>query len=463
MTSPRSDDATNEDADRRIRSYLEGTITPDEFAALEASLADDAALRERFLREANLTTALEDAAIAEAAPKPEVAPVPPQRSLARLLPWSIAAAALVGLFTLAIWPNSDAVEQPAIAMVTGLDGSLVWTGDRGRVVREIAKGQPLAGGTIEGLTPDSWFELTFVDGSKVVLVGRSTLTFADDGQKRLRLREGTFTADVQPQPSGRPMVIDTRTATYEVVGTAFRLDAGLTASVLNVREGTVQATRRSDGASVPVTAAHRVVAAAGGELVATPIPAVVRSWQSLIASGPDQLSGQRSMYGDWTASTGDAPARLRTIPFTVTPDDDAHRGLDRPLTIYTTALPVSTGDTPPVLLDAGSVVRVAASVATDRTVFVGLTLRDREGNFAGRYQVTLPVNELRRDGHLTGSQLLVALPVDRFTLDPSLASLRDRLPSSLDGLIVETCWCHTLLDPAGLAIESIAIESPSAD
>ena len=64
-----------------------------------------------------------------------------------------------------------------VARITGLSGSLIWRGDRGEVVSELTIGTELAGGTIEGMAPDSWFELMFRDNSTVMIAGVSMLTF----------------------------------------------------------------------------------------------------------------------------------------------------------------------------------------------------------------------------------------------------------------------------------------------
>ena len=97
-------------------------------------------------------------------------------------------------------------EVEPIAKVGGLSGSLIYTGDRGIVRKDLKEGDSLEGGTIEGMTPDAWFELEFSDGSTMMISGNSMLTFSDDGQKKLRLKEGGFSANVNPQPKGKPML-----------------------------------------------------------------------------------------------------------------------------------------------------------------------------------------------------------------------------------------------------------------
>ena len=90
-----------------------------------------------------------------------------------------------------------------IARITGLNGTLTWIGDGGQIVQGagspqtqtrwsnvLSEGAELPGGTIEGMAPDSWFELEFLDGSTGMISGDSILTFSDQGQKELRLKQG---------------------------------------------------------------------------------------------------------------------------------------------------------------------------------------------------------------------------------------------------------------------------------
>ena len=178
------------------------------------------------------------------------------------------------------------VSDVSIARITGLSGSLTWTGDRGQIVRDVKVGTELAGGTIEGMAPDSWFELQFNDGSTVMISGTSMLTFADLGQKELRLREGIFSANVVPQPEGKPMLIHTPSALLEVLGTQFDVEARLDSTRLNVTEGKVRVRRLSDGREVDVPAKHRVIAEGDGDLALQRLPESVNHWKSQLNLRP---------------------------------------------------------------------------------------------------------------------------------------------------------------------------------
>ena len=423
--------------------YLSGEIDAEGLKELERRLSSDGEARAAFLREANLTAALEALALGEAAmtERTQRGPVG-QRAARRALPWLVSACAAAAVL-LMLWPR-----EPAVATVTGLDGSLLWTGDRGRVIRDLSVGDGLGGGTIEGMTPESWFELTFRDGTRAVIVGRSTLTFSDEGRKRLRLREGTLTADVSPQPAGRPMLVQTRAAEYEVLGTRFQLDADLAGSALSVSEGTVQATRRSDGRTVAVPADHRVVADASGDFEPSAVPRVVSRWRSDVPGGPSP--GRGWMYGDWRPAANDLPAALGTVPYT----------LEDGRTIHTAAIGVGG---PPVALDEGSALRLRARVESLEHVFFGMTLLRPGGEFAGRYQVAASVDLLKEEAVLRDGVLEMTLPAAWFTLDPSLEDIRGRLPETLEGLLVESVWAHTLFDPAGLAVEAVEITLPEPE
>ena len=73
--------------------------------------------------------------------------------------WGLLAAALVaiGLFIKFTEPRQDTKMELPIAKITGTSGPLLWTGDGGRVNRNLTTGYKLSGGTIEGMATDAWF------------------------------------------------------------------------------------------------------------------------------------------------------------------------------------------------------------------------------------------------------------------------------------------------------------------
>ena len=349
-------------------------------------------------------------------------------------PWAVAAAAVIVLTT-SFYFLRPIAERP-IAKVTGLNGSLQWTGDGGRVFHDLRVGTELPGGTVEGMTPGSWFELEFDDGSTVTISGNSTLTFSDHGQKKLYLKEGSVSGNVKPQPAGKPMLIYTRSAMLEVLGTQFEVEAGLAATMLNVSEGKVRVRRFSDGNTVDVPAKHRVIAAADQEMLPMLAPEAANRWKSQLHLGPD------GTYGKWSPETDTQDAKLGAIPYTIPQE----------VTIYTAAFVVLRGDKPPVILRPDSVLRIRGHIASRNEVYFGITVRQPKGEFAGRFQTIRPAVEFPG-----GRDFEVLLKLRDFSLDPSLAEMKGKLPSVPFDLVVESIWCHTLDQQAGLEIFEVEL------
>ena len=272
--------------------------------------------------------------------------------------WAVAAVVVIGLFIQFSGQQPEAKPELPIAQITKLSGPLLWTGNGGQVNRNLQAGSQLFGGTIEGMAPDSWFELELNDGSQVVIAGNSMLTISDLGQKELRLREGSFSANVVPQPEGKPMLVRTRSALFEVMGTRFSVDAGLSSSTLTVNEGKVRATRLSDGSTVEVAAKHRVVAALDCELVPEKMPESVTLWQSHLENG------RKGNHGEWMPANGAEPAHLKTVPYTLPAKDDRKQR-----TIHTLSMPVSSGDHPPVILQPETKIRVRGKIASSHRIW----------------------------------------------------------------------------------------------
>ena len=351
--------------------------------------------------------------------------------------WTAATIAAAALLASLYFQQPNPPRQ--IAKVTGLSGSLQWTGDGGRVVRDLRADTQLSGGTIQGMAPDSWFELQFNDGSTVTISGHSMLTFSDYDQKELHLKEGNLSCDVMPQPAGKPMLIHTRLAVLEVLGTKFDVEAELAATVLNVTEGKVRVRRLSDSSTVDVPAKHRVTAAADRDMSPERVPDTVTRWKSRLHLGPD------GTYGKWSPAANGKEAALSAIPYSV-------QLPHRTFTIYTESMGVSRGDSPPVILQTDSQIKVRGRIQSARKMYFGVTLRSLNGEFAGRFQTTRPGMEFR-----DGEAFELTVPLQEFTLDPSLNEARKKLPGNPFDLVVESIWCHTLDKPAGLKIVEVEL------
>ena len=338
--------------------------------------------------------------------------------------------------------NSDEASTSieSIAQITGLSGSMIWTGDRGQILREITVGTELAGGTIEGLSPDSWFELQFQDDSEVTISGASMLTFSDDGQKRLRLREGRMSADVARQPNGKPMVIQTRSATLTVLGTSFDVEADLPATAVSVREGTVRVTRTSDGKVIDVPANHRVVAAADRDLERKQITDIVHSWKSRIDQGPDES------YGKWLAATDTHPAFLKAVAFV--PKENPN------VVLYLLGLGVRSDEGGPVQVNQESHFEIRGKMEVETEIYFGIQVAYANGDFAGKFLSRCTVE---RDA---SGDFVASADLPEFGLDPSVAAYKEKLAPSPIGLFVNGVWSFThSKTPSGLRISDVNLTS----
>jgi len=432
--------------------YLDGNILPEEEAQVTDLLRRDPQAR-AFLRDvAEQAVTAADMELVEARQQGELdarqdwmgnrheALSGIGRTRVRLArwPWAVAAAAVVALFASVYfqWPSAE----PDIAEITGLSGSLQWTGDGGRIFHDLRVGTKLPGGTIEGMVPGSWFKLEFNDGSTVTISGNSTLTFSDYGQKKLHLKEGSVSGNVKPQPAGKPMLIYTRSAMLEILGTQFEVEAELATTTLNVSEGKVRVRRLSDGVTVDVAAKHRVVAADDRDMRPVPVPEAVDRWKSQLHLGPEKV------YGKWSPKTATEEAKLKTIPLTI----------PQGLTIYTAAIRVSRGDTPPVILHPGCLLRVRGHITSSHKVYFGVTVMYPGGGFAGRFETIRPAIEFPG-----GEDFEVLLNLRDFRLDPSLVEIKDKLPSTPFHLVVESIWCHTRDKSSGLEITEVELQPPA--
>ena len=441
-----------------IDRHLRGELTELEKERLAELLDRDSSARRDFVEHAQWDTRLADVLRATvdnsaslhtqtATDSPEamlasrvIVTIPeqtPTKTVTRTL-LAIAALIIIGL-SISLYIQQPTTERE-IANIAGLSGPLQWTGDGGRVFHDLRVGAGLPGGTIEGMAPASWFELEFNDGSTVTISGNSMLTFSDHGQKKLHLRKGSVSGNVRRQPADQPMLIHTRSAMLEVLGTQFEIEAGLSTTMLNVSEGKVRVTRLSDGSTVDVPAESRVVAAADQELSPLPVPKSVSRWKSQLDLGPD------GTYGKWSPKTDEEDAKLRAIPYTI-PDGR---------TLYVTGFGVSRGDKPPVKLQQDSRFRVRGRIESSHEVYFGVTVRHPNGEFAGRFQTIRPAAEFQN-----GKDFDVILNLQNFRLDPSLIEMKGKLPKAPSNLTEENFWCHTLDKQAGLEISEVELIPPS--
>ena len=323
------------DFEQRIAAWLDGRISEGESETLQQELRDSAEARTAFRQYAELDTVIREVAdtqgvgtISKAGGSSMSSPRPAMTPFAKAV-LALAAGIIVAVTGTLYYQHVNANRN--IVRITGLNGALTWIGNGGRIVQGsgseqeptrwsnvLSEDAELPGGTIEGTAPDSWFELEFDDGSSAMIFGDSILTFSDQGQKELRLKQGRFSATVVPQPADEPMLIHTPAAELKVVGTRFDVEAGPESTRLYVREGKVQIRRVSDGKTVDVPADHRVVVTADSDMLLRFVGpertwAQTPFWENLSTSGnQDSIATQETRDYDGTRNLllSEEPATL---------------------------------------------------------------------------------------------------------------------------------------------------------
>lgn len=202
---------------------------------------------------------------------------------------------------------------PAVVTLAETAGTVWFREAQGTELHTAEVGAALPAGVL--LTEGSMSSalLRFADGSEVALAADTELAFADEGKKQLTVRAGLVSAQVRPQPPGRPMIIRTATAELLVLGTVLTVTVEPERTRLEVEKGAVKMTRLADGQSVDVRQDFSATAlsTAQGKLSADPRSATLAaSWQADFASGLPR--GWK--LGQWTTEVGEdgrAPGFVR--------------------------------------------------------------------------------------------------------------------------------------------------------
>ncbi|HLF92013.1 MAG TPA: FecR family protein, partial [Planctomycetota bacterium] len=151
-------------------------------------------------------------------------------------------------------PKRETVAEKAIATLEKVDGTVLRVA--GTAKSAIKTGETLLPGQgLEASTAKSGATFAYADGTRVRLEGETiVLHLQSDGGKRFTVQQGGVAADVTPQPEGRPLTIFSSHAQAAVLGTTLRFAVSSTGTRVEVRQGKVQVTRKSDQKSVLVLA-----------------------------------------------------------------------------------------------------------------------------------------------------------------------------------------------------------------
>ncbi|MEZ6067139.1 MAG: FecR domain-containing protein [Planctomycetaceae bacterium] len=304
--------------DRLLNASVDGELSDSDESTLQALLRDDAAARRRYLQFMQLHAELhwDHGAAASLLVTPEHEPSEFRRedrnARFRIGGWMLLAVAMgtlaAGWLMAVAYFHVEGQTSPASTPIARLElthGTVSFQSTHGESLDLSGRGQTLPAGSLllEGESAAQW---RFLDGTLITVSGDAEVTFSDDGQKLLRVRHGILTAEVEPQPSGVPLVVETPTARVEVLGTVFTLATESDQTRINVVEGRVRLKRLVDGETVEVPSEHSCVASldARGELQPKVPDRPAIGWQHRFAEPPPNAGRANGCLRRGTSSRG---------------------------------------------------------------------------------------------------------------------------------------------------------------
>ena len=160
--------------------------------------------------------------------------------------------------------RGPAPRRPPVARVESASGALFLDGAR-KLEAQPGAWLPAGWGLVT-VGAQGRAVLAFDDRSSLELAGDSALLQVGSGPGRGKeafLARGRLTAEVTPQPPGRPMLITTPQAQATVIGTRFTLTVDRAATRLDVVHGGVSISRLGGGEATAVSASQYAVVADG--------------------------------------------------------------------------------------------------------------------------------------------------------------------------------------------------------
>ena len=449
--------------------YLEGEITSDGMIELQTHFAGDAQLlqnsvdsfqihrllgydaqadeqHDAFVKStmSQLLTRQDQARVATdslSAPDTAQSGQFPRSLTNRFLITAIALAASI-LIALSYNTNSQNGRSSIIARTINVHGAIEWTHENGVVEIITENNKPLTGGTLETMTGESTVTMQFTDGTIVTLDGLSLITISEQEQKILRLKRGNLSADVQPQPSSKPMMVFTEAAELRVVGTQFNVNTRDESTKLTVNEGEVLLKRTTDGESVNVVPHHQVVASLRdtNQLRSVKRADQVHRWKSDLQT--------EASHGKWIPSLLELGGKLKlavingsisetaaTIAYKKAASLNDQRGSLWALPSrfgLSVVVTVNQQATMPVVLEAGSRLRVTGHGYSATDLVVGITTNEPDGGFSGKYEQQIDLTQsIDPDTH----EFSLEFPIE------AMSVINEKFPASPIGREFVGCWC----------------------
>jgi ferric-dicitrate binding protein FerR (iron transport regulator) len=428
----------------QLLRYLDGSLPPEEQAAVSASLAADEATRqllrdlaEQIVGLSDLEQRLETPAAAGAA-----RPSWPVRSGRRwLLHWRSVAVTLLASIVVAAsgysaWTFGG---LPPVRVARSVGATRLFS-SAGTTLDGIPEGQRLTpGDTLESRATDAWITTDLI-GGQLTIAGNSVIRVLrpSDHERRFELVEGSLWIDPSPNDRLGDVVVQTPTAIIEARGCLFDVRTSATDTLIRVHRGEADVARRVDGTTVAVAAGEQATLSldVSDAPAAAPQPHGIHRWSL------DLSTAKRVSHGIVLPPSHDAPTRLAAIPLLW------REGVDAPLLLYAASVAAWRTTEHPVVLASDSVITFRGRMAMRSGVRVGLTTQRMQGVFAGKFEVTIAAEGMQWDGE----EWTVSLEM------PSLEAMNPQVAASPAGLEVGDIYAFTLDPTAKLQLTGIAIE-----
>ena len=418
--------------DELLARLVDETINSEEFAELEILLDGDLPAQQRYLNYLGLHRDLEASSLSK---EEKLSTKQPLRfSGYSALAMAAMAAVLVMVVSMLLEPQ----EQGPIARVVDLEGPIAWTEEGSNNIHHLEVGSKLQAGRLESFAAGTWVKVEFNDGTSLALSGYSVVRISDrENGKWLDIEKGDFSFDVVPQPKGKPLRLITPTAEAEVVGTQFNVQANVNSTRLTVNEGKVRVKRLADGSVKEVPADHLVIAAleVDTSFVVKRRSKNAESWK---AKFPRDI-----LAGEWRAE--EEPNGLVKARPHIYKGDWA--GPEPPVLLHSVVLDPSAGNRSPLVLFAGSRVRVHGRIKTAYKIHLGLRVAKPRGGFSGKYQI----DNGRMIHPDAEGKFVIELDLRDFT------RRRERFPVSPLGHEMAYFWIQTVRKDVGLSVESVEL------
>jgi ferric-dicitrate binding protein FerR (iron transport regulator) len=225
--------------------------------------------------------------------------------------------AVSAVLVLMLWPwdgqqVEPLAELPIVARLQTIDGVVEVSSPSGQTYEATAGLELRAGPTVATQGQESHAEIRLLDGTMIFVAGDTLLRFSETEPSRIDVESGSIAASVRPQPADRPLVISTKEARIEVLGTQLSVMREGRRTRVGVVEGGVRVTRLSDERTVTLTAGQAAEASPNSDLQPTPIRPAPDTWSLDFKEGlPNGWQAGQLVFDDLPE---DDTAAVRTTP-----------------------------------------------------------------------------------------------------------------------------------------------------